>query len=430
MNHDPNDAAVAGLDHYLVGGAVRDLFLGKTPKDRDYVVINATPDDMLARGFLVVGADFPVFLHAETKHEYALARTERKSGRGYQGFVVSTNGVTLEEDLSQRDLTMNAMAMTPDGAIIDPFNGRRDLQDGVLRHVGPAFAEDPLRVLRVARFAAQTGFTVAPETAELGRSLARSGELDTLTPERVAGELTKALGGAKPSRFFETLDEMDALQRLFPEVAALKGQTQPVQHHAEGDAYVHTLLVVDAAAPDPLTRFCALAHDLGKGLTPKDLLPKHHGHEAAGAPIAKALAERLKLPNRYGELAAKSARWHAHVHRADELTPQSFVRLFDENGGINRLGDLEMVAAVAVADFEGHRSALRDQYPHLTHVRAQRFMNVVTEIGKVRAHHFADPDQIRAMGAEKMKIKLHEARINAAKTAMRQHVRHDPNLGR
>jgi len=426
-SHDP---ATHGLDHYLVGGAVRDIILGKTPKDRDYVVINATPEDMLARGFVAVGSDFPVFLHPEAKSEYALARTERKSGRGYQGFVVSTDGVTLREDLSRRDLTMNAMAMTADGTIIDPFNGRSDLQDGILRHVGPAFAEDPLRVLRVARFAAQTGFTIAPETATLGRFLARAGELDTLTPERVAGEMTKALDGAKPSRFFQALDQMDALHRLFPEVAALKDQTQPIQHHAEGDAYIHTLLVLDAAAPDPLTRFCALAHDLGKGVTPKDLLPKHHGHEAAGAPIAKALAERLKLPTRYAELAAKSARWHTHVHRTDELTPQSFVRLFDDNGGINRLGDLEMVAAVAVADFEGHRSALRDQHPHLTHARARRFMSVVTEIGKVRAHHFADPDQIRAMGAEKLKIKLHEARINAAKTAMRQFVHQDTHLGR
>jgi len=409
--HDP---ATHGLDYYLVGGAVRDLVRGKDPKDRDYVVLDATHDTMCDRGFQRIGTQFPVYLHATTKEEYALARVERKSGAGHTAFDFSTENVTLEQDLSRRDLTMNAMAMAPDGKIIDPFGGQKDLTAGVLRHVGPAFADDPLRVLRVARFAAQMDFQVAPETAALGAKLARSG----LTPERVAGELRKALAGDKPSRFFTALDEMDALKRLFPEVAALKGQTQPVKHHAEGDAYVHTMLVLDVSSKDALTRFCALAHDLGKGLTPADLLPKHHGHEEKGAPIAEALARRLKLPNQFIELGAKSARWHGMVHKTDELTPSTFVKLFNENGGITRLADFNMVATVAIADFEGHKSQLRDDYPNLTRNRAKRFLHVMAEIGKVRATDFAKPEEIKAMGPEKVKVRLHERRVHVARAAI------------
>lgn len=319
------------LQRYRVGGCVRDALLGRASKDVDWVVVGATEDEMLARGFERVGLDFPVFLHPRTREEHALARTERKSGRGYKGFQVDASPeVTLEQDLIRRDLTINAMAETPEGELVDPFGGRADLEAGLLRHVGEAFVEDPLRVLRVARFAAQLGFTVAPETVELARRIAASGELDHLTPERIWLETEKALATDAPATYFRVLEECQALEAVFPELAALRGVAQPGEHHPEGCAWTHVLLVLEQAArltPDPMVRYAALVHDLGKALTPEADWPRHHGHEKAGAPLVKRFSRRIKAPARWERLGALVAEYHTHFHRVLDLRPGKVVEL-------------------------------------------------------------------------------------------------------
>ena len=291
---------------YLVGGAVRDTLLGLEVKERDWVVVGETPESMVARGFRPVGKDFPVFLHPVTREEYALARTERKTAPGYRGFAVHAEpDITLEQDLLRRDLTINAMASAESGEIVDPYGGLRDLDARLLRHVSPAFSEDPVRILRLARFAARfapLGFTVAEETRELMRAMVTAGEVDALVPERVFAELAKALVEPVPMAFFEVLRSCGALARLFPEIEALFGVPQPPEHHPEIDTGVHTLLVLEQAATlsaDPAVRFAALTHDLGKALTPPERWPRHWGHEKLGLPALETLCDRLKVPNAY-----------------------------------------------------------------------------------------------------------------------------------
>ena len=362
---------------YLVGGAVRDRLLGLEVKDRDYVVVGATPEDMVARGFRPVGADFPVFLHPDTKEEYALARTERKTGRGYKGFTVyAAPDVTLEDDLRRRDLTINAMAEAADGTVIDPFGGAADLREGVLRHVSEAFSEDPVRILRVARFAARfvdmgpgdrkRGFKVAHATNALMRRMVDNGEVDALVAERVWAELERALGEERPSVFFQVLRDCGALERLFPEIAALFGVPQPPQHHPEIDTGVHVMLVLDQAARlsgDTRVRFAALLHDLGKGITPPAEWPKHIGHEQAGTTLVSEFCKRLRVPNDYRDLALLVARYHAHAHRAAELNPATLLDTLEALDAFRRPERVEMFVLACMADARGRTGHADAPYP-------------------------------------------------------------------
>jgi tRNA nucleotidyltransferase (CCA-adding enzyme) len=352
---------------YLVGGAVRDKQLGLAVKDRDYVVVGATPEQMEAQGFRLIGADFPVFLHPETKEEYALARTERKSGRGYKGFTVySGSDVTLEQDLARRDLTINAMAESLDGALIDPYGGARDLQNGILRHVSAAFAEDPLRVLRVARFAARFDFSLADETLDLMRALVAAGEMETLVAERVWQEWERALGENHPTRFFEVLRRCGALARLFPEIDTLFGVPQPPAHHPEIDTGVHTLMVLTQAArlsSDTRVRFAALLHDLGKGRTPQEQWPKHIGHEEQGADMVRAICRRFRVPNDYRDLAVLVAQYHAHCHRAAELRDATLLETLERLDVFRRPERLELFLAACEADARGRTGYEERPYP-------------------------------------------------------------------
>ena len=354
------DTTLHTLTAYRVGGSVRDALLGLNAPDRDWVVVGESPQGMLARGFRQVGAEFPVFLHPETGEEYALARRERKTGPGYHGFAVESGpGVTLEEDLSRRDLTINAMALDAAGGLVDPFGGGLDLQNRLLRHVSDAFGEDPLRVLRVARFQARfdaLGFRVAPETLALMTGLVRSGELAHLAPERVWLETLKALSGDRPWRYFEMLDRCGALAVVFPELAALQGQSQPPLYHPEGDAWVHTRMVLEQAAllsDDPVVRFAALTHDLGKGATPPDMLPHHYGHEEAGAERVAALCDRLRVPTRFRDPALLTARHHTQCHRVLEMRPKRVVKLLRQLDALRKPERLEAILLACRADILG-----------------------------------------------------------------------------
>ena len=353
---------------YVVGGAVRDGLLGLPVQDRDYVVVGATPEDMTRLGFQPVGKDFPVFLHPRSHEEYALARTERKTARGYKGFQVYTApDVSLEEDLIRRDLTVNAMAMDAAGVITDPHGGRADLAAKVLRHVSPAFAEDPVRILRLARFAARfADFSVAPETMALMRAMVAEGEVDALVPERVWQELSRGLMAATPSRMLGVLRDCGALARLMPELDALFGVPQPARHHPEIDTGAHILLVIDRAAADGLGlagRWAALLHDLGKGLSPAELLPRHHGHEGRGVAPVKALCERLRVPSDCRDLALLAAREHGIVHRADELRPSTVVELFERTDAFRRPERFAELLRVCAADARGRLGRGDDDYP-------------------------------------------------------------------
>ena len=359
------------MQTYLVGGAIRDRLLGLPAGDRDFVVVGATQEEMLARGFKPVGRDFPVFLHPDTSEEYALARTERKSGRGYRGFVVDADpSVTLEEDLARRDFTINAIAEREDGTLVDPFGGARDVDARVLRHVGPAFVEDPLRVLRAARFMARfasQGFTVAPETRELMREMAASGELAELVPERVWQELVRALASPTPSAFLRTLHECGALAVVLPEIDALYGVPQRAEYHPEVDTGVHVELVCDMAAQlapgDALIGFAALVHDLGKALTPEDVLPKHIGHEHAGLAPLRGLCDRLKVPVAHRQLAKLACREHLNVHRLLELRDRTVHELLARCDGFRQPERIAQLAIVCEADKRG-RAGLQDRpYP-------------------------------------------------------------------
>ncbi len=371
---------------YLVGGAVRDALLGRTVSERDWTVVGSTPDELLARGYRQVGADFPVFLHPQTGEEYALARTERKTAPGYAGFVVhAAPEVTLEADLARRDLTINAMAQDEDGRLIDPHGGQRDLAARVLRHVSPAFAEDPVRILRLARFAARfDDFRVADETVALARQMVTAGEVDALVPERVWRELSRGLMESRPSRMFELLRACGALQRLLPEVDRLWGVPQPPEHHPEVDAGVHLMLVLDTAARlgAPLTvRYACLGHDLGKGTTPADLLPRHLGHEARSVSLLRALGERLKVPNDCRQLAEVVAREHGNVHRSLDFDAAALLRLLVRCDAIRQPARFDEVLLACECDARGRTGFEQAPYPQAPRLRAAlaRALQVDTE---------------------------------------------------
>ena len=352
---------------YRVGGAVRDELIGRPSADHDFVVVGATPEIMLASGFRPVGRDFPVFLHPDTHDEYALARTERKHGRGYRGFeFFASPDVTLEEDLARRDLTVNAMARGQDGALIDPFGGRADLAARVLRHVSPAFSEDPLRVLRVARFAARLGFDVAPQTEALMRAIVASGELDALAPERVWQELASGLMEPEPSRMLAVLRACGALRALLPEVDALFGVPQPPLHHAEIDTGVHVARALDWAAMHALplpVRYGVLAHDLGKAATPVGSWPRHHGHEQRGVAFAERVSARLRVPVDCRDAARLAARWHGVVQRAAELRPATRLDLLQATDALRRPERLDTLLDVCAADVCSRPGAAQDFAP-------------------------------------------------------------------
>ena len=358
------------MEIYLVGGAVRDKLLNLPVKDRDYVVVGATPQQMEAQGFKPVGADFPVFLHPKTKEEYALARTERKSGSGYKGFTVySAPDVTLEDDLRRRDLTINAIAEAQDGTLVDPYRGQKDLKEGYLRHVSDAFIEDPVRVLRVARFAARFdryGFRIAHSTHKLMRQMVNNGEVDHLVPERVWAELESALSEPRPSRFFKALRACGALARLFPEIDALYGVPQPAVHHPEVDTGVHCMMVVDQSAKlssDTRVRFAALVHDLGKGTTPESDWPKHIDHENRGVQLVKDLCQRFRIPNDYRDLAVITARYHTHCHRAAELKPGTLLKTLEGLDAFRKLERFEQFLLACEADARGRKGKEHEDYP-------------------------------------------------------------------
>lgn len=361
---------------YRVGGAVRDEMLGLPVKDTDWVVVGGTPEEMVALGYKPVGRHFPVFLHPETREEYALARTERKTGTGYKGFEFFTSAdISLEDDLKRRDLTINAMAMDGEGKLIDPFNGQADLKQGVLRHVSPAFAEDPLRVLRVARFAARFGFKVAPETLNLMKALSTREEMLSLTPERVWLEMEKALAGKYPGRFILVLRACGALEILFPEIHALFGIPQPKQHHPEVDTGLHTLMVLNQAArlsDDPQVRFAALMHDLGKGETPEEQWPSHRGHEERGVRLVEALCNRYAVPNVYRELAVIVCRHHLDCHRVNEMKPETIVKKLEQMDVFRRPERFEKFLVACEADARGRTGFEDRDYPQANILRKAR----------------------------------------------------------
>jgi tRNA nucleotidyltransferase (CCA-adding enzyme) len=349
------------MNIFIVGGAVRDELLGLQVKDKDFVVVGSTPEAMLDAGYKPVGKDFPVFLHPKTHEEYALARTERKTAKGYKGFAVhAAPDVTLEQDLSRRDFTMNAIAKSDDGKLIDPFNGVADIQVKMLRHVSDAFVEDPVRILRAARFSARfTEFTIAPETRELMRQMVENGEVDALVPERVWQELAKGLMEAQPSRMFDVLRACGALERILPELNKLWGVPQPPQHHPEIDTGVHVMMVIDYAAKHNFSlpvRFAALVHDLGKGTTPADILPRHIGHEARSVNLVKEVCKRLRVPNDCKELGVMVAKFHGKLHEALKMRPETLLMFLMELDAIRQPERFEDFLKACEADSRGRTS--------------------------------------------------------------------------
>lgn len=345
------------MEIYLVGGCVRDKLLGLPIKDRDWLVVGASPEQMLKQDFSSVGKDFPVFLHPKTHEEYALARTERKTAPGYKGFAIhAATDVTLEQDLARRDLTINAIAQDSNGNLIDPYNGQQDLKNKTLRHVSPAFAEDPVRVLRIARFAARFNFTIAEETKALIQQMVTEGELIHLVPERVWQELAKALQTKRPSLFFTSLREAGALEALFPEVNRLFGVPQVPKWHPEVDTGIHVMMVIDQAARlsnDIAVIFAALCHDLGKGTTPQDILPYHNGHEERSIGLTQQLCQRIRVPKSIGTLAVKVAEYHTHMHLLMELEPKIILEVIDALDAFRNPKQFEQYLLASEADFRG-----------------------------------------------------------------------------
>jgi tRNA nucleotidyltransferase (CCA-adding enzyme) len=401
---------------YLVGGAVRDALLGLNDSDRDWVVVGATPEQMHEAGFTPVGKDFPVFLHPSSKEEYALARTERKSGTGYKGFTVyAAPSVTLEEDLQRRDLTINAMAQDSDGRLIDPWGGEADLKARILR-VSPAFAEDPLRVLRVARFAARfksQGFTLADETLQLMRAMSASGELQALTAERVWREFENALQGPQPRVFIETLRSCNALAVLLPEVDRLFGVPQVAKWHPEVDTGLHTLMSLDQAcllSTDPAVRFAVLMHDVGKGLTPKDNWPHHYGHEQLGVDTITFACQRLRAPSEYTELARVSSLYHTHSHRAEELKPATLLKVLEALDAFRRPARLEKFLLVCEADARGRTGFENRDYPQAQILRDSWLRaNAISVPALLERYPVAPGPKV----GEKIKQRLTQARLKA-----------------
>ena len=376
---------------YRVGGAVRDRLLGLDVNDHDWVVVGATPAQMLAAGYTQVGHDFPVFLHPQTKDEYALARTERKSAPGYRGFEVQADpSVTLEEDLARRDLTINAIAQTDDGTLIDPYHGQRDLQAGVLRHVSDAFAEDPVRILRLARFAARwPHFVVAPETIALCAQMVAAGEADALVAERVWQELSRGLMETRPSRLFAVLRECGALARVLPEVERLWGVPQPEAHHPEIDTGVHLMLVLDTAArlAAPLAvRWACLVHDLGKGTTRPEDWPRHIAHEARSARLADALAERLRVAGDCRELGEVVAREHGNIHRSESLDAAATLRLLERCDAMRRPERFEQALLACECDARGRLGLENAPYPQRERLTAALRAVLAVDVAAAAAH--------------------------------------------
>ncbi|AJX16833.1 multifunctional CCA addition/repair protein [Burkholderia ubonensis] len=406
---------------YAVGGAIRDELLGVPVQDRDYVVVGATPEQMVAQGFKPVGKDFPVFLHPRTHEEYALARTERKTAAGYHGFqFYYAPDVTLDEDLARRDLTINAMAreVSPDGSlagpVIDPFDGQADLRARVFRHVSDAFVEDPVRILRIARFAARfTGFAVADDTLALMRRMVDAGEVDALVAERVWQELARGLMEARPSRMFDALRECGALARILPEVDALWGVPQRADYHPEVDTGVHVMMVVDHAAKQGYSlavRFAALTHDLGKATTPEDVLPRHIGHEGRSVDLLKPLCDRLRVPNECRDLALVVAREHGNLHRVMEMGAAALVRLFERTDALRKPARFAEMVQACEADARGRLGLQTQPYP-----QAERLRVALVAARGVDAGAIA-----RGVGADTAKIKdaVHRARIQAVARAL------------
>lgn len=399
------------MNIYLVGGAVRDKLLDLPIGERDWVVVGATPEEMLQRGFKQVGKDFPVFLHPETKEEYALARTERKTGKGYYGFTTDTSKtVTLEEDLLRRDLTINAIAETPEGKIIDPFHGKEDIKDKLFRHVSPAFSEDPVRILRVARFAARLGplgFKVADETRELMRNMVLSGEIDALVPERVWQELSRALGEPDPTQFFGVLKTCGALERLWPDLDKLCGIPQPAQHHPEIDTGIHVMMALKKAVQltdDKMVRFAVVCHDLGKGKTPENEWPSHRGHEEEGVPLIKAFCDRYRVPNEYKELAIMVSRFHLHCHKANELRANTLLSVLEKMDAFRKPERLERFLLACEADARGRLNRESLPYP-----QAQKMREAY------QAAKAVDVKPLIDSGLEGIKLgeRLHQERVKA-----------------
>jgi len=401
------------MQTYMVGGAVRDALLGLPVNDRDWVVVGATPQEMIASGYLPVGKDFPVFLHPETREEYALARTERKTARGYHGFAFHAEpDVTLEQDLARRDLTVNAMAQDEKGRLIDPFGGRADLNSRVLRHVTQAFREDPVRILRVARFAARfADFSLAPETLALMREMVQAGEVDALVAERVWQELSRGLMEAKPSRMFGVLRECGALQRLLPEVDRLWGVPQRAEYHPEVDTGVHLMMVLDMSArlgcPLPV-RFACLTHDLGKGTTPAEILPRHTGHEERSARLLRQVCDRLRIPTECRELADVVAREHGNIHRCAEFGAAALVRLLERCDAFRKPQRFDQVLLACECDARGRLGLEETPYP-----QRARLLAALAAAQAVATHEIAAQAQQAQIEGPKIGEMIHKARVQA-----------------
>jgi tRNA nucleotidyltransferase (CCA-adding enzyme) len=403
---------------YSVGGAVRDEMLGLTVKDKDFVVVGATPQAMLDAGYKPVGKDFPVFLHPKTHDEYALARTERKTGAGYKGFVVHASiDVTLEEDLARRDFTINAMARTAegvlDGILIDPYNGRFDIKNKILRHVSAAFVEDPVRILRAARFSARfTDFTIAPETLTLMQQMVQNGEVDALVPERVWQEISKGLMEAKPSRMFDVLRDCGALQKILPELDKLWGVPQPPQHHPEIDTGVHVMMVIDYAAKQNFSlpiRFAALVHDLGKGTTPTEVLPRHIGHEARSVHLLKDVCKRLRVPNDCKELAVMVAKFHGKLHQASNMRADTLLAFLIELDAIRQPERFADFLKACECDSRGRTGLEHCELPETALIQHALQAALTVDAGAIAKQH-SEP--------EKIKQAVFEARLQALKLAI------------
>lgn len=406
------------MQTYLVGGCVRDELLGIPVQDRDYVVVGATPAEMLQQGFVQVGKDFPVFLHPKTKEEYALARTERKTGPGYYNFAVDYDpSVTLEEDLARRDLTINAIAKSLDGKIIDPYHGQRDLEQKVLRHVSEAFVEDPVRILRVARFAARfaaLGFKIAPETMQLMQQMVHAGEVNALVPERVWQEMQRALCEDTPEVFFTTLRACGALKILFPELDRLWGVPQKPEHHPEIDTGVHVMMALQQSVkftPKPEVRFAVLCHDLGKGNTPQAEWPSHKGHEERGVKLIQEWCQRYRVPNDYRDFAVKVSRYHLHAHRINELRSDTIVKLFKSLDAFRTPAMLEDYILACKADSTGRQGRQDNPYPNADLLR--------------QAYAAATSIDVQALvkqglQGEKLGNAIEQERVNAVKSNLKR----------
>ncbi len=400
---------------YCVGGAVRDELLGLRVQDRDFVVVGSTPAEMESAGYKPVGKDFPVFLHPNTRDEYALARTERKTAKGYKGFQVHADpDVTLEQDLARRDLTINAIAKDESGNLIDPYSGIQDLKDKVLRHVSPAFAEDPVRILRAARFAARfVDFEVAPLTMDLMREIVEKGEVDALVPERVWQEISKGLMEEKPSRMFEVLRACGALKKIMPELDALWGVPQPANHHPEVDTGVHVMMVIDYAADKQYqlpVRFAALMHDLGKGTTPIDILPRHIGHEQRSVDLLHVLSKRLRVPNDCKELAHIVAKFHGKVHQVKEMRSETLLKFLVDTDAIRQPERFHDFLLACECDIRG-----RTGYETQAFEEAGLLMSLLKAASEVDAGAVAKLHD----APEKIKQAVYEARLNALEQALK-----------